>query len=56
MSVLLGHWFITGTDFAISMTQLVGASAVNRDIRWGYIEFRRRRRVFVPEGVARRHR
>jgi hypothetical protein len=30
------------------MTQLVGVSAVNRDIGWGDMEFRRRRRVFVP--------
>jgi len=38
------------------MTQLVDVSAINRDIRWGCMEFRQWRRVFVPEGVARRDR
>ena len=38
------------------MTQLVDVSATNCDIHWRYIEFRQCRRVFVPEGVARRGR
>ena len=46
----------SGAVVWLSMTQLVDVSAINRDNRWGYMEFTQWRLVFAPEGVARRDR